>query len=123
MTKLFTAGFSLFELVLVIVLLGIVVVIAVPRYIDLTSTSRQTSVNNVAAALAAASAENYAKRSANTAQGSAVNNCTAIGSLLPQGLPANYAITSQAITAGNTVTCTVTGPNSTSATFSGIGIN
>lgn len=118
------SGFTLVEIVVVITILGILAIIAVPRYIDLTSTSHTNSTKGIAATLATASANNYAARTAGgTSVGSAISNCNQIGALLTGGLPAGYSINSTAITAGSSQTCTLNGPNSTSATFSGLGIN
>lgn len=115
-------GFSLIELVVIMVVIGIIAVIAAPRYINLTATAQQNSTNSIAAALAAASAQNFAQRTANSGAGSTISNCTQIGPLLPNGLPAGYSITSLAISAGAAATCTVTGQSSTTATFRGLGI-
>ena len=119
-------GFTLFEMIIVIVLIAIVAAYAVPRYINLTTKSQQTSTDNLAAALATASAENFAKRTANSNQGSPIGNCGSISGLLSTGaLPSSdYRITSKTLTVGGTDnTCTLTGPGSTTATFRGLAIN
>lgn len=116
-------GFTLIELIIVLVVIGILVGIVVPRFINQNTLAQQNSTNSLAAALSAASSENFAKRSANSALGSAISDCNQNNSLLQSGLPAGYSIASSAIAAGATVTCTLNGPNGTSATFVGLGIS
>ncbi|OGT50709.1 MAG: hypothetical protein A3E84_00310 [Gammaproteobacteria bacterium RIFCSPHIGHO2_12_FULL_42_13] len=115
-------GFTIVELVVVLVLIGILAVIAVPRFIDLNASGKQAATNGVAASLTAVSSANYAKRLANSSAGSAVTNCTSVGALLSGGLPSGYSITSAAVSDGVRVTCTLNGPSSTTATFVALGI-
>lgn len=116
-------GFTLVELIVVILILSVLAKFAIPRFIDQTTIARQNSTNNLAVALAAASADNFAKRSANSSNGSAIANCQTISSLLPSSLPTGYTINSLAIANGASVTCTLNGTGSTTAPFVGLGIS
>lgn len=118
-------GFTLVELAAVIAVLGVLAIIAVPRFIDIRTDAQQSSVNSVAGALNGASATNYAVRKAKSTQGVTVSNCTHVANALPGGaLPAGFTITSAAIAADTQVTCTVTRTSGGQiATFIGMGVN
>jgi len=117
--------FTLIELVMVFVILGVLAAVAIPKSVDMKADAAAAATQGVAGTLSSAAAVNYAARSANAAKGVAIANCTDVASALQGGLPAGYTITGAAVAAGAPTACTLNNANVTPAvtgTFTAIGI-
>lgn len=114
-------GFTLIELVIVIVLLGVLSAIAVPRFVNLEDDAQRSARNATAAAITSAMNINYAECAVNNHSTSGtqcreVDNCDDAAAVLSNGAtligaaPAPYSVAAAAVGSnnGDTVACVLT---------------
>lgn len=104
------------ELVVVMILIGFLTAIIIPRFIEMSEQVNLAALQAVVGAVESGSAANYAGYVKNTDNGIAVrvhDDCKgiAIQAALPNGLPENFVVISEKVSAkpGNYIgTCTIT---------------